>query len=206
MSRALGPSTGPTESPADARRGHNSGRCEAPLPEILLTFLDGEVMPAEAPLVDFTQPVLTVTSTEPATNNRELIVPLSSVKYIVFGGEEEQELGEPLDGGKVVIHFVDHEVLRAYAGRQTLGGPYGVIYNLVDPDRQVRRRLGVPYTSVKAIFKVKAWDSRGEEPGHTFSQVARILSERDVHAREDRAGKGKSRKRRQPLLDRTTPA
>jgi hypothetical protein len=175
------------------------------LPEILLTFLDGEVMPAEAPLVDFTQPILTVTSTEPGTNNSELIVPLSSVKYIVFGSELEELPAGPAEAGKVVIHFVDHEVLRAYAGRQTLGGPYGVIYNLVEPDRLVRRRLGVPYTAVKAIFKVKTWDSRGEQPGHTFSQVARILSERDLHVREDRAGKGKTPKRQQPLLDRTAP-
>ncbi|HEY8740022.1 MAG TPA: hypothetical protein VIN56_05485 [Candidatus Dormibacteraeota bacterium] len=172
------------------------------MPDILLTFLDGEVFPAEAPLVDFTQPVLTVTSKEPGGNNRELIVPLSSVKYIVFGGDEADP--EPdLDTGKVVIHFVDHEVLRAYAGRQTLGGAYGVIYNLVDPERRVRRRLGVPYTAVKAIFKVKTWDSRGQEPEQTFSQVVRILSGRDLVARTERAGKTAARLRKQPLLDRT---
>jgi hypothetical protein len=65
------------------------------LPEILLTFLDGEVMPAEAPLIDFSQPILNVTSTQPGTNNRELIVPLTSVKYIVFGGEVESAGGAP---------------------------------------------------------------------------------------------------------------
>lgn len=172
------------------------------MPEILLTFLDGEVFPAEAPLVDFTQPVLTVTSTAPGGNNRELVVPLSSVKYIVFGGEETDPAPH-LENGKVVIHFVDHEVIRAYAGRQTLGGQYGVIYNLVDPERRVRRRLGVPYTAVKAIFKVKTWDSRGAEPGHTFSQVARILSERDIANRLERTGPTAPRPRRQPLLDRT---
>jgi len=172
------------------------------LPDILLTFLDGEVLPAEAALVDFRQPVLTVYSKEPGGNNRELIVPLSSVKYIVFGGEEADP--DP-DGetGKMVIHFVDHEVLRAYAGKQTLGGQYGVIYNLVDPERRVRRRLGVPYTAVKAIFKVKSWDSRGEQPGHTFSQIARILSERDIQSRSERRGRPNVPKRRQPLLERT---
>jgi hypothetical protein len=173
------------------------------LPDILLTFLDGEVFPAEAPLIDFTQPVLTVTSKEPGGNNRELIVPLSSVKYIVFGGDEADPDPDDENGAKVVIHFADHEVLRAYAGRQTLGGPYGVIYNLVDPERRVRRRLGVPYTAVKAIFKVKSWDSRGEQPGHTFSQVARILSERDVQERQGRRGGAGKARRRQPLLDRT---
>ncbi|MFN2466393.1 MAG: hypothetical protein ABR598_09045 [Candidatus Dormibacteria bacterium] len=172
------------------------------MPEILITFLDGEVLPADATLIDFTQPVLTVTSNEPGGNNRELIVPLSSVKYIVFGGEEADPEPEP-ETGKMVIHFADHEVLRAYAGRQTLGGQYGVIYSLVDPTRSVRRRLGVPYTAVKAIFKVKSWDSRGQEPGHTYSQVVRILSEREVVARTERAGKGVPKKRRQPLLERT---
>ena len=168
------------------------------MPDILLTFLDGEVMPADAPLIDFNQSVLTVRANEPGGNNRELIVPLSSVKYIVFGGEEADP-DPDVESGKVVIHFVDHEVLRAYAGRQTLGGTYGVIYNLVDPERRVRRRLGVPYTAVKAIFKVKAWDSRGDQPGHTFSQIARILSDRDIQSR----GRSSAPKRRQPLLDRT---
>jgi hypothetical protein len=78
-----------------------------------------------------------------------------------------------------------------------------VIYNLVDQQRQVRRRLGVPYSAVKAIFKVKTWDSRGSEPGHAFSQVARILSERDIANRVERAGRTAPRRRRQPLLDRT---
>jgi len=174
------------------------------MPEFLLTFLDGEVMPAEAPLIDFSQPVLTVSTNAPEDNNREIIVPLSSVKYVVFGGEEEQP-DEPLEEhGKVVIHFVDHDVIRAYAGRHTLGGPYGVIYSLVDPERQVRRRLGVPYTAVKAIFKVKAWDSRGEETEDAFWQVARILSERDVHARL-KPDEQVTEQRPQPLLDRTGP-
>ncbi|MFN2463845.1 MAG: hypothetical protein ABR573_08100 [Candidatus Dormibacteria bacterium] len=172
------------------------------MPDVLLTFLDGEVFPAEAPMIDFNQPILTVTSNEPGGNNREIVVPLSSIKYIVFGGEEADP--EPdRESGKVVIHFADHEVLRAFAGRETLGGQYGVIYNLVDPEHRVRRRLGVPYTAVKAIFKVKAWDSRGDRSGQTFAQLARILSDRDVQSRKQRRGQTALPKRRQPLLDRT---
>jgi hypothetical protein len=97
-----------------------------------------------------------------ASNNEDLTIPLSSLKYIVMGGpEDELEVGGG-DLGKVVIHFSDGEALRAYAARDTLGGPYGVIYNLIEPVRGAQRRIGVPYTAVKAIFKVREWEGRGK--------------------------------------------
>lgn len=174
------------------------------VPELLVTFMDGEVMSAEAALIDFNSPILRLTAVEPGDNNREFISPLSSIKYLVFGGEEEEPEGSGEQLGKVVLHFTDHEVIRAYAGRDTLGGPFGVIYNLVDPQRRVRRRIGVPYSSVKAIFTVKRWDSRGKEPGDTFARVARILAEREAEARAIKDGRTVAKPhRRTPLLERT---
>ena len=173
------------------------------MPEFLLAFNDGEVMAAETDLIDFHRPLLQVSATEPGGNNREMLVPMTSLKYVVFGGEEE--LVESVeDLGKVVIHFTDHEVMRAYAERETLGGPLGVIYTLVDPDRRVRRRIGIPYTAVKAIFRVQRWDSRGLRTGLTYERVAQILARRVDAARVERAGgRAAPRHRRQPLLDRT---
>ena len=172
------------------------------MPEVLLTFHDGEVMPANTDLIDFTRTLLTVTTSEPGSTNREMTVPLTSLKYIVFGGEEE--LDQPLETlHKVVIHFVDHEVMRAYAARDTLGGPLGIIYTLVDPARKVRRRIGVPYTSIKAIFHVQTWDSRARQRVLTYDRVAKILARREETARVERAGaKEAPRTRRKPLLDR----
>jgi hypothetical protein len=132
------------------------------MPEVRLTFLDGEVVPVDTELIDFGQPVIKAFSIQKGSNNEELTVPLSSVKYIVMEpgeGEGDADAGEL---GKVVIHFTDHEVLRVYAGRDTLGGPYGVIYTLIEPGRRSRRRIGVPFTAVKAIFKVKDWEGRGK--------------------------------------------
>lgn len=175
------------------------------MPEVLLTFLDGEVMAAETPLIDFTRPILEVRSLEPGSNNRELIVPMSSLKYIVFGGEVEHQEDPEEAMFKVVIHFHDHEVLRGYAGRQTLGGPLGIIYTLLDPNRDVRRRVGIPYSAVKAIFKVKTWDSRvGTEPGG-YGQVARILADRERHGAAGKLGistEKAAKPRPQPMLDR----
>jgi hypothetical protein len=131
-----------------------------------------------------------------------LTVPLSSLKYIVFGGEEEPQLDEELRA-KVVIHFVDGEVIRAYADKNTLGGQYGIIYSLIDPERQVQRRIGVPYSAVKAIFKVRKWDSRRPDAGDSFVKVAKILARREESARAERAGKPSGPKRRRPLLERT---
>jgi hypothetical protein len=171
------------------------------LPEALLTFLDGEVLRAETPLIDFHSPVLDIVAAEPGGNNREITVPLSSLKFIIFGGEEETE-PQPTDKlGKVVIHFTDHDVMRAYADRNVLGGPHGVIYSLIDPERQVRRQLGVPYSAVKAIFKVKRWDSRDRPSSLAPDSVARILAIREA------AGQGRQAAVRQtPLYDRTRRA
>ncbi|MEA2647376.1 MAG: hypothetical protein QOE92_2459 [Chloroflexota bacterium] len=174
------------------------------MPEVLVAFLDGEVVPAEAPLIDFQSPVLNLTAIEPGGNNRELIAPLSSIKYLVFGGEEEVGEGDLPAQAKVVIHFSDHEIIRAYAGRDTLGGPHGIIYSLLDPDRMVRRRIGVPYSAVKAIFKVKRWDSRGAQPSPTFARVAKILAERESRERLGKVGKTPATPRRTPLLDRSS--
>ncbi|MHB8508719.1 MAG: hypothetical protein ACYDGR_08745 [Candidatus Dormibacteria bacterium] len=174
-----------------------------PVPEVLLTFLDGEVMRAKAALIDFHQPVLQVEALETRGNNREVTVPLSSLKYVIFGGEAEQELESTHEVGKVVIHFSDHEVLRAYVARDTLGGPFGIIYTLWDPDRKVKRQIGVPYSAVKAIFKVKRWDSRVKTQDTGYRKLARILSEREEGSRAPGSG---PQPRRTPLLDRTGPA
>lgn len=171
------------------------------MPDVLLTFTDGEVLRATAPMIDFHTPVLQVVATEPGGNNREITVPLTSLKYIVFGGEEESEWEPEEAMGKVVIHFTDHEVMRAYAGRNVLGGPLGIIYTLLDPQKRIRRQIGVPYTAVKAIFKVKVWDSREKVTGPTYARVARILSDREEQLRAERVGRGR-RQRPTPLLDR----
>ncbi len=139
------------------------------MPEVRLTFLDGEVLAAETELIDFSQPVLRARTID-ASNNEELTIPLSSLKYIVMSGpEDEIEVGGG-DLGKVVIHFSDGEALRAYAARDTLGGPHGVIYNLIEPARKAQRRIGVPYTAVKAIFKVKQWEGRGKSKPRASSR------------------------------------
>lgn len=72
----------------------------AGMPKILVTFMDGKVVAAEAPLVDFRSPILRLTAIRPGDNNRDFLVPLTSVKYLVFGGEEEELEGEKRAGGK----------------------------------------------------------------------------------------------------------
>ena len=128
------------------------------MPEVHLTFVDGEVIRAETDLIDFGQPVVKALALDGDSNNEELTIPLSSLKYIVMSGSEAPSETDAMT--KMVIHFTDHEVLRAYADREVLGGPYGVIYTLVEPKGKVRRRIGVPYTAVKAIFKVKDWNGK----------------------------------------------
>ena len=172
------------------------------MPEVLLKFLDGEVMPAATDLIDFSQPVLQVQAGEPGGNNRDITIPLTSLKFILLSGETEvppAESGEEL--GKVVIHFTDHEVVRAYADRFHRGGAYGIIYRLVDPERKVRREIAIPYTSVKAIFKVKRWDSRSKEAQPT--SIARILAQRQQQTVSQRSGRTAHRARKTPLLDRS---
>ena len=53
----------------------------------------------------------------------------------------------------------------------------------VEPGAPEVRTLGIPYSSLKGVFKLRQWDSRpvgarsGADP--RVNQVARILAERD---------------------------
>jgi hypothetical protein len=53
------------------------------VPEVHLTFLDGEMVPVETKLIDLGHPVTRARVIHPRTNNEDLTVPLSRLKYIV---------------------------------------------------------------------------------------------------------------------------
>jgi hypothetical protein len=70
----------------------------------------------------------------------------------------------------------------------------------VEPGSPEVRTLGIPYSSLKGVFKLRQWDSRpvGARSGADthLDQMARILAERDA------GGMGSSPAHRQPLISR----
>src|SRR5207245_4947877 len=67
---------------------------------------------------------------------------------------------------KVAIRFLDGEVLRGHLDGTLERHRYGVVLNLhaEHADSPVRK-LGIPFSAVKALFFIREFDARGEDAG-----------------------------------------
>ena len=147
---------------------------------ILIHFLDGESLEAESDAVN--QQRLTFLVRPTSGNNRLAWISLSSVKYISF---PDAPVDRAADGPgspertKVVVRFLDGEVVRAY--KDEAFSQEGLCFNLRLVDGQtgkVQRALISSY-GVKAIFFVDQWDSRLPEEakqGRGAPQLTTALS------------------------------
>jgi hypothetical protein len=130
---------------------------------VLVRFRDNEILEGEVEQLDMDTPDFELTVTVSGSNNRGAIVPFSSVKSILierrdFDGDAN---GARLD--KVAIHFWDGEVLKGLVSQTPERRSHGVILPLISPALDEIEVFGIPYASVKAIYFVKAWDSRSAE-------------------------------------------
>src|SRR6266581_1124567 len=67
---------------------------------------------------------------------------------------------------KVAIRFLDGEVLRGHLDGTLERHRYGVVLHLhAEQSDSPIRKLGIPFSAVKALFFVREFDARGEEAG-----------------------------------------
>lgn len=132
--------------------------------KLLIHFLDGEHLEAESDSVN--QQRLTFLVRPTSGNNRLAWVSLAAVKYITFPDAplDRAPDGRGGSGGeKVVLRFLDGEVVRAY--KDEAFSQDGLCFNLRFVDQRtgsIQRAVVSSYT-VKAIFFVEQWDSRSPE-------------------------------------------
>jgi len=130
---------------------------------VLVRFRDDEILEGTAPELDLDRPEFELTVVDPGTNNRSALVPLSSVKSVLLERREVHAEADTARLQKVAIHFWDGEVLKGLLAEEPKRHVHGLTVPLVSRALDEIEVVGIPYTSVKAVYYVKTWDSRGAE-------------------------------------------
>jgi hypothetical protein len=141
----------------------------------LIRFLDGELLEAESDSVN--QQRLTFPVRPTSGNNRLAWISLSAVKHITFPDAPVDPAADSRSGPereKVVVRFLDGEVVRAY--KDAAFSQEGLCFNLrlVDGETGRLQRALVSSYAVKAIFLVDQWDSRSPEEVERSRAVPRL--------------------------------
>jgi Short C-terminal domain len=130
---------------------------------VTVRFLDDEIMQGSVGTVSLDQPNLELDLQDESSNNERALIPLPSIKRITLKaqipGKEEQARAER----KVAIRFVDGEVLKGYLDGELKHATHGVVMHLMTVEKDRIETLAIPYTALKALFYLKAWDTRPPE-------------------------------------------
>ena len=155
----------------------------APVPLVLISFLDGEIIHADVGDLSFDRPLLEAEVRGADPNNERALFPLTAIRQLLVGQPEPVPDDLPA-WDRAAFHFIDGQVLRASVAPDSLLGRFGGLWRAVEPGTPELRILGIPYSSLKGVFKLREWDSRpvGARSGADahLDQVARILAERDA--------------------------
>ena len=174
---------------------HALGACDRPpierlalwwyapsVPLVLISFLDGEIIHAEVDDLSFDQPLVEAEVRGADPNNERALFPLSAIRQLVVG-PPQPVTGDIAGWDRAAFHFIDGQVLRASVAPDSVLGRFGGLWRAVEPGVPEVRTLGIPYSSLKGVFKLRQWDSRpvaARSGGDThLEQMARILAERE---------------------------
>jgi hypothetical protein len=134
---------------------------------VTVRFVDGEVLEGDAEQVSLDRGGFTLSG--PGGNTRSVWVGSGAIKYIVIhprgsahsGGETDPRADSDLS--KIVLHFLDGEILYSYEDEVFAEQPGGFTVRLWDQEgRQLVKAL-VSGSSLKGVFFVEEWDSRTED-------------------------------------------
>ena len=131
---------------------------------VTVRFLDGEILEGNSDAVSLSRMGFPVMFD--GTNNHIAWVSLASIKYVLFRDVlHEDGKADPREFQgftKLVLHFVDGEILRSFKDDTFSQDGEGFILRLWDPAQNGLIRAIVSLQALKAIFFVNQWDSRTE--------------------------------------------
>ena len=126
---------------------------------LTVRFLDNEVIEGSAEWVDLDEPDFHLSVDEGSGNNTSAWIPLPAVKKISI--ESGPADGHAPGADKMVaLRFQDGEIMRGYLNGSLQHRRYGLTMTLYSIDKRSMDRVAIPYTSLKALFYLKSWDSR----------------------------------------------
>ncbi len=158
---------------------------------VVISFLDGEVLFAETPEITFDLPVLEAQVENVDANSERALIPTTAIRQIIVGEVEAAPGRDTVESwDKAVFHFIDGQMLHAYIAPDAALGRHGGIWRMVERGSDELRTLAIPYTALKAVFRVRVWDSRsaGERAARDagvsphLDTVVRVLAERELRA------------------------
>lgn len=161
---------------------------------VTVRFVDGEELEGDAQRVSLARGGFTIVGT--GGNTRSIWVATGAIKYVTIRPTRPESLGDfdpraALNLPKVVLHFLDGQVLHSYEDEVFASRPGGFTVRLWDPRQKQLVQVLVSGASLKGVFTVDEWDSRSE-------------ADRTAHALRDRAsapGLTQTWVEQDPLLD-----
>ncbi|HVB53792.1 MAG TPA: hypothetical protein VNF24_06325 [Candidatus Acidoferrales bacterium] len=180
------------------------------MPEVVVSFLDGEVLYGELPQLHMDDPFVDLALHTLDGNARQALVPVSGVRQIDL--TKVAQLGDKVDLKKlarVALHFIDGQVLRAHVVTPASLQRFGSVWDIIDAMSREHKICAIPYTALKGAFYVRRWDTR--PPLERSSSVTQGQSGQrrrlaEIQARRNR--EGVSRRLPRPaggLMDRVEP-
>ncbi|MGA2872081.1 MAG: hypothetical protein ABSF27_00585 [Candidatus Dormibacteria bacterium] len=183
-------------------------RC--PVPEVVVSFLDGEILYGELPLLHMDDPFLDLDLNTLDGNARQALIPVSAVRQVdVTKVTQPGPQTDLKQLARVALHFVDGQVLRAHVVAPASLQRFGSVWDIIDAKSLEHKVTAIPYTALKGAFYVRRWDTR--PPLERSKSVAAAQSgqrRRLAELQAKRGREGLSRRVPRPrggLLDRIDP-
>jgi hypothetical protein len=129
------------------------------VPNLTVRFVDNEVIEGSADDFTLEEPDFHLAVSESAGNNTAAWIPLPAVKKINLDSGPADEHAATADK-MVAVRLQDGEVLRGYLNGSLEHHRYGLSLTLYSRDKSTMDTFAIPYTSLKALFFLKTWDSR----------------------------------------------
>lgn len=129
------------------------------MPKLTVRFLDNEVVEGTADDVSLDSPDFHLKVGNRTSNNVGAWIPLPAVKKINLGSGPADAKAASADK-MVAVRFQDGEIVRGYLNGTLKHQRYGLTMTLYSVDKQTMDTIAIPYTSLKALFYLKSWDSR----------------------------------------------
>ncbi len=136
------------------------GERTSEVPPVVIRFRDDEIVEGRVPVLDLDRPDFQIVPAETASNNRAVLIPLTAVKTIVIARAEFNPEPDETRLRKAAIRFWDGDVLKGYLVTDPVRHTHAMTLQLVSPALDEVETFAIPYSAVKAIFFIKAWDGR----------------------------------------------
>jgi hypothetical protein len=146
---------------------------------LTVRFLDDEVIEGTAGEINLDTPDFHL-DVAGGSNNAQAWIPLPAVKKINFDSGPADDHAATADK-MVALRFQDGEVMRGYLNGGLERHRYGMLVTLYSADKTTMQKVGIPYTSLKALFYLKTWDGRPmgyqQEEGTIDAPLVQLLGD-----------------------------